>query len=274
LTGHAGRTGWKGGHVRVRIATESGRSDGRNEDWAGAEGPVAVVLDGLSEGAATGCAHGTPWYVDRLGRRFLQVAGDRSVPLAEALADAIAGVAADHGDTCDLGHPGTPCSTVTAIRDLGDGAVEYLVLSDSTLVVDRPGSPLVVTDRGVERFLGSGGGALVDLIHAQQVVRNRPGGYWVAQVDPAAAHHARTGTAEARRCVLLSDGAARPVVDFSVMDWATLVETVVAHGPARLIELTREWEDTDPRGVRWPRYKHRDDATVVVCETGTQAGIP
>lgn len=264
--------------MRISVASESGRPDGRNEDWAGADSRVAVVLDGLSEAKETGCVHGTPWYVHQLGCRLLTLAGDENRPLAAALAEAISDVADLHRDTCDLDHPGSPCTTVATIRQAGD-AVEYLVLSDSVVVLDRRDSePLVITDKAVAAFAPGAAKAATEagrtgdrsalnaLIHEQQKVRNRPGGYWVAQVDPEAAQQAKTGAiSNVSGAALLSDGAALLVTDFHAMDWATLLTLAYERGPAELIAMTREFEDRDPHRVVWPRYKQRDDATAVVC---------
>jgi hypothetical protein len=256
--------------VRASVASESGRPDGRNEDWAGATSTIAVVLDGLSEAQETGCIHGTPWYVHQLGCRLLAHAGDRGRPLADALAASISDVADLHRDSCDLRHPGSPCSTVTMVRGVED-SMEYLVLSDSVVMLDRAGAgPLVVTDKSVSRFapqLTTGDqDALQALIAEQLKVRNRVGGYWIAQVDPDAAQHATTGAVDgAQGAALLSDGAALLVTDFHAMDWAALLALGYEHGPGEIIAATRLLEDRDPDGVTWPRYKHRDDATAVIC---------
>ncbi|GIG59217.1 hypothetical protein Lfu02_35890 [Longispora fulva] len=261
--------------MRVRIASESGRPDGRNEDWGGASGGVAVVLDGLTEGPATGCRHGTPWYVRQLGDRLLRLGADREAPLTEVLAGAISEVAGLHASTCDLAHPGSPCSTVTIVRDRSDATVDYLVLSDSSVVLDvADGEPVVVTDRSVENFhpdMQAGAArravGLTDLIDAQQKIRNRPDGYWVAQVDPRAADHATTGTLPGvRGAALLSDGVSLLVTTFHAVTWPSLLAIGYAQGPAELIRRTRELEDTDPRCERWPRYKHRDDATAAIVK--------
>lgn len=262
--------------MRVSVASESGRADGRNEDWAGATSRIAVVLDGLSEGPETGCVHGTPWYVHHLGSRILMLGGDADKPLAVVLAEAIRQVTDAHATTCDLGHPGSPCSTVAVIRQ-GSVGVEYLVLSDSTVTFDRPDGPFVVTDRSVETIATEKAaaaaaatadrdkGALAALIQEQQHMRNRPGGYWVAQVDPAAAEHAYTGRVDdAEGAVLLTDGATLLVTCFGAVSWAELLSAAFKHGPGHLIAMTRQLEDRDPHGATWPRYKQRDDATAVV----------
>src|SRR6476620_10133312 len=115
--------------MRVELASEPIAPDRDNLDWAGATPTVAVVLDGLTEGPATGCRHGTGWYVGQLGARLLAYAGTGQ-DLADCLAAAITGVGRLHEDICDLAHPGTPCTTVTMIRRRGRHT-DYLVLADS-----------------------------------------------------------------------------------------------------------------------------------------------
>ncbi|MFB6397467.1 hypothetical protein [Polymorphospora lycopeni] len=258
--------------MRASVASESGRPDGRNEDWAAASpAGVAVVLDGLSEAGGTGCRHGTPWYVHQLGARLLGNAGVADRPLADALAGAIADVAALH-DGCDLTHPGTPGATVAVLRATAT-AWDYLVLSDAVLVVDGGAEPAVVTDRRADHHLAelsaaaaAEDGSITDLVRAQQLIRNRPGGYWVAQVDPAAAGHAVTGTMPpGRGALLLSDGAALAVTDFGAMGWRELLDIGYAGGPEAVIAATRELEYRDPDRTVWPRYKRHDDATAVLC---------
>lgn len=259
--------------MRASLATEPGRTDGRNEDWGGCTPRVAVVLDGLSEGPETGCVHGTPWYVNQLGVRLLALADDGERSLTASLAAAITEVADLHSETCDLRHPGSPCSTVAMIRDRGS-IVDYLVLADSVVVLDVGNKPVVVQDKTVDTVAqdrvpaamaaGPGGEGWVDLIETQQALRNQPGGYWVAQVDPAAADHALTGTMEGvRGAALLSDGGALLVTHFRVLDWLGLLRLGVERDAGEVISRTRALEDGDPDRIRWPRYKHRDDATAV-----------
>jgi hypothetical protein len=165
--------------------------------------------------------------------------------------------------------------------------MDYLVLSDSTVAFDRPGDPFVVTDSSVEAVARDKAAAaaaaagdrdkvaLAALIQEQQRMRNRPGGYWVAQVDPTAAEHAYTGRVDdARGAVLLTDGAALLVTSFKTMSWVELLDIAFRRGPDYLIAMTRELEDRDPRGEVWPRYKQRDDATAVTCYLGSFGAAP
>lgn len=137
------------------MATEPGRADRPNEDFAAASAHCAVLLDGVSgpPDGDDGCSHGVARHVRRLGGLLL--AGlDAGLPPRTALAEAIEAAAALHADTCDLTHRDTPSATVVAVRihpggtasaeaagtGTGPGAewLEYLVLSDSVLLVADP----------------------------------------------------------------------------------------------------------------------------------------
>jgi hypothetical protein len=101
--------------------------------------------------------------------------------------------------------------------------------------------------------------------HAELAARNTPGGYWIAASDPSAVDHALTGAVPVtavRRVAMLTDGAARAVDLFGLYDWPKLLDLVASQGPSALVDQVRTAEASDPRGIRWPRNKLSDDATV------------
>ncbi|HYN96983.1 MAG TPA: protein phosphatase 2C domain-containing protein [Pilimelia sp.] len=260
--------------MQISLASEPAAPGAVNLDWAGATAGTAVVLDGLTEAPQTGCRHGTAWYVRQLGARLL-AAVDAGAGLVDALTAALAGVAAAHGGGCDLTHPGSPGATVAAARARPDG-VEYLVLADAVVILDAGDEVLAVTDQRVLDHLpelrtaataGAGPAALGALIEAQTALRNRPGGYPVAQADPGSAATALTGTVPGvRSALLLSDGAALLATDFAAASWRELLDLATAAGPAAVIAATRELEARDADRRVWPRYKASDDATAVLLE--------
>ncbi|MEU6723455.1 integrase [Nonomuraea wenchangensis] len=201
--------------------------------------------------------------------------------LPELLAGEIKAVAGLHEDTCDLAHPGSPSATVVMLRRTDD-ALEWLVLADSSLVLD-PGDtaePVVICDDG-EAHIGARYRQAMDALasgsperqaahreYAEELRahRNRDGGFWVAATDPLAADQALTGTVpreSVRTAVLLSDGASRLVDRFHLATWRQALDLLGQEGPESLISRVRAAEHSDPAGSRWPRGKTFDDATVV-----------
>jgi hypothetical protein len=252
------------------------------EDFVAATPNAVVVLDGVSvpAGMETGCAHGTPWYVQQLGTRLLVKVGTEArdgTSLGDLLAEAIEETSALHSDTCDLSHPGTPAATVAVLRSFG--LLEYLVLSDSAVVLETLQGIEVIQDSRVEATAVELAGVVLatatsDETHAERrramiterrAARNVPGGYWIASSDPDAAAHAVTGRVRhMRRAAVLTDGAMR-LRDFGLATWGEVLDTLDLHGPAELIRQVRGAEDEDPTCIKWPRTKAYDDATAAFC---------
>jgi hypothetical protein len=235
-----------------------------NEDWYGCLPGVVVVLDGVTTmaGMESGCVHGTPWYVRELGTRLAGNAS--SAALSDALFLAIREVAALHADVCDLKSPGAPSAAAGAIRVSGDD-LEWLVLADVSVVIETAAGVEVISDKRVDATvagLDSGTPRLAERVKAARSAhRNRPGGYWVAADDPAAASHAVTGSAplaDVRRVLVATDGAAR-LADLFGRSW----RYVLAAGPCEVIREVRSLEAGDPECAKWPRIKGADDATAV-----------
>ncbi|GAB3763342.1 protein phosphatase 2C domain-containing protein [Microlunatus parietis] len=257
----------------VRIATLPAFPDRPNEDLVLARDGVIVLLDGAGnlKHLASGCSHGVHWYVNRLGPALLGHATDPATPLPEALRLAIMDVRPQHGGACDLDHPNSPSATVIVTR-LTD-RLESLVLADSTLIVTGPDEgPTVVTDDRLDR--------LVTRLRSEghptapgwmTPYRNRPGGFWVAGTDPAAADQAMIRSwprEEVDVFALLSDGAARGVDLFHDQDWPTVFATLAADGPMAVLEQVRQLEAADADRAGWPRAKVNDDATIAYVELG------
>jgi hypothetical protein len=212
-----------------------------------------------------GRAHGTPWYVRRLGTRLLDLAENEAGTLTAALGRAIAAVAAAHPE-CDLESVGSPSAAVAMLRVDGDSA-EYLVLADVSIALETGAGLEVVTDDRVSASVGGLDWSAPDVVariaERRAADRNRPGGYWVAAADPAAAGHALAGSVTGLvRAAVLTDGAAR-AADLLGMPWAS----IIGMDAAGIISAVRAAERRDAACERWPRYKVSDDAAAVTWET-------
>lgn len=252
--------------MRAAMATEPGDADVPNEDWFGIAPEAVVVLDGVTvrAGIESGCGHGTPWYVRRLGGMLMDGIIAGGLPLADALAGGISAVAAQHAGTCDLGTVGAPSAAVGIVRLTG-GRADWLVLADISVVLGEPGGVRVISDKRVDDSVAGisvTGPAVGQRIgEARTAHRNRPGGYWVAAADPEAAAHAVTGSAplgDLHRLAVMTDGASR-LADMFGMPWPD----VLAIDPGDLIAMVRKHEADDAGRVRYPRFKVSDDATAV-----------
>jgi Protein phosphatase 2C len=265
--------------VQVFAASEPGSPDKPNEDGVVVTAEMVAVLDGATVRTETGCIHGVPWFVENLCGALVK---NKALPVAEALAEAITQTAKAHRDTCDLEHPGTP-SAALAIIQVRHGSLHYLVLGDVTLVIETTDELQVVTDnrvsatataeRAAADLLPDGSSekaeALMRMKHAELAARNAPGGFWVAAADSSVVTHALTGQiplSKVRRAALLTDGAARAVSPFELYGWPDMLAAVCTAGPSELISQVRLAEASDLAGIRWPRNKPRDDATVALAE--------
>ncbi|MFI5529031.1 integrase [Kitasatospora sp. NPDC051853] len=269
--------------MQVELAGEPQKPGRESEDFAAASPEALVLLDGSSspEDFESGCRHGTPWYVRRLGVHLLARLTDRADrSIAECLADAIVETAALHGGRCDLAHPNTPAAMVVAARVHGS-SLEYLVLGDSLLVLDlKDGPPRVIGDN--QRFPagellrrqiwstvpGSAERAELHLryAHAVRAARNTGHGPWIAAASPRAAGHAETGFVRLtalRAVAALSDGASRWTERFGLGSWSDAVHLLAEQGPAELISQVRATEHSDAHCRRWPRGKAHDDASAL-----------
>ncbi|WP_410585839.1 hypothetical protein [Amycolatopsis sp. lyj-108] len=159
---------------------------------------AVIVLDGASAHAPVPVSPST--YADTLGGHLRdRLDGDSGVDLADALADAITAATIQLSLTTGR----SPSSTVTILRHR-DEHVDVLMLGDNLVVL--PGR--TITDprlrhldiperRQYKQRLAAGTGfddihrgLLVALQRQQAARRNRPGGYWIAETDPAAAYQA------------------------------------------------------------------------------------
>ncbi|BCJ45171.1 hypothetical protein GCM10010168_69720 [Actinoplanes ianthinogenes] len=266
--------------VRFSSQAAPGRTD--NEDGALTVGNLVAVFDGVTQapGIESGCIHGPAWYVRHLSHQ-LKAAYSKApaAPLSDLLALAISGVADQHRTTCDLTSRATPASTACLLRE-GTDQVEYLVLCDGTLVLDRGGRVETVTDDRFSRVIADlrrtePAYAMASPVKAVTVEKwqyiNRPDGYWIAAADPQAAYEAVTGSIplngpdRLRRAALLTDGASAAVDQFGLFDWNGLLDILTNAGPAHLIHKVRTAENADRPADTRLRYKRHDDATAAIC---------
>lgn len=261
--------------MRTELVSGPGDPARPNEDFASVglpasgQGGVLVALDGVTPPrSGTGCLHSVPWFTARLGGALTELTVSLpDVPLTDALARAITRTAEAHRETCDLSHPRTPQATVVLAR-WSPASVEYLVLSDSALLVESPdGTVTPYLDDRLAR-LPRASLATDALIDAH--VRNKEGGFFTAAADPSVADRAVTGVLareDVRALAALTDGASRWVEKFREGDWADCFTFVRKEGARALVDRVRALESADAEERTFlGRSKTHDDATVVYAE--------
>jgi hypothetical protein len=261
--------------MRTELVSQPGDPDRPNEDFASialpasGQGGSLVVLDGVTPPRGDdGCLHSVAWFSSRLGGALTELSVSlRDAPLAEVLSRAIRRVSEAHADTCDLSHPRTPQATVVLAR-WSAVEVEYLVLSDSALLVESPtGEVTALLDDRLARLPRA---SLTTDALADATVRNREGGFFTAAADPAVAARAVTGTvprSSVRALTALTDGATRWVEKFGEGNWPGLLTVVRKEGAGALIDRVRALESADAEERAYlRRSKTHDDATVVFVE--------
>ncbi|WP_345606189.1 hypothetical protein [Pseudonocardia adelaidensis] len=237
---------------------------------------AVIVLDGASAYLPSAIGPGT--YAETLGRNIAaELHQAPGTPIANAVAEAIRRTS----EQLDLRPGASPSSTVAILRARPDAADLY-VLGDSpihygighrqhSLTDDRLSAVATPEREHYRAQLRAGHGyddahhaALVHLQRTQQQARNVEGGYWIAETDPAAAHHALTTSVERDMiewAVLATDGAA-DLIEHAGHRWHRIAQYDDAQLTA-LLARVHEWEDTsDPDGRHLPRAERHDDKTI------------
>jgi hypothetical protein len=261
----------------MRIATAQLPGPPRGADRVAVTGNAVVVLDGASAIEPAGVPPGV--YAGHLGAAITAaLSADPGAGLRDVLA---AGIAATAGE---LGLAGNACpSSTVAMARVSGSRVDLLVLGDSFIFYDTGSGTGVLTDDRLgelrlperQRYrerLAAGNGyddthrdQLRALQREQRKHRNRPGGYWIAEADPAAAWHARSlslPAAGTRWAVLATDGTVNTARHLGLDDWPALAHSGTG-ALARFLEHCQDWEiRCDPAGERFPRAKRHDDKTI------------
>jgi hypothetical protein len=242
-----------------------------------------VVLDGVSPLEPDGDRTG--WYPDALGHRLTELLDTSPrTDLREILADAIADIATKYS----LLPGSSPASTVAVVRWRLD-FVEGLVLADSPIVVFGADGGIdimrdgrhdaVVAELRRDTALRDGlhgrdGDEMQALIRATRPAKlarmNRPGGYWIAEANPAAGHHAivRRWPIDTISAVLaVTDGVSVGIDDYRVPpSWPAALDLARRQGLGGLLQTIHQAEARDPQAQRWPRPKTHDDKAAALID--------
>ena len=214
---------------------------------------AVVVLDGATSPTPT--ARDGGWHSRALAA---ELAAGGPATLDGDLADELAGAIRRLADRYGLVPGDSPSSTVAIVRWTVE-EVDALVLADSPIVAFGADTD-VLADHRLRDMRGK--------VSRITDWRNREGGFWVAEADPAAAYRAvrRTWRRDAVHTVLLAtDGVSCGVDDYGLFaDWREVLDITSAKGPEAVLDEIREAESNDPERTRWRRSKVHDDQALAV----------
>ncbi|WP_306999418.1 hypothetical protein [Amycolatopsis thermophila] len=238
---------------------------------------AVIVLDGASAFVPVPVPAST--YADELGRQIVACLTEQpDAELQGVLAEAIALTA----KALELEPGRSPSSTVTMLRQT-NGVVDLLSLGDSVAILPDE----VLTDERMDELdlaprrqyrqrLAEGGGydeahrALLRQLQTQQGERrNRPGGFWIAEASPEAAHHAlveHRPVSAVPWAVLATDGAYNTMTHVGLTDWERIAGAS-SDELARILDRCQQWErDKDPHARKLPRAKRHDDKAIAAVQ--------
>jgi hypothetical protein len=280
---------------QLKLCSVAALGKAQSEDLVQTAHSAAWLFDGASaHDDADACTdHDASWFVRQLSQA---VASQLSRPvdrgLTDILAAAIGQISILHSQLCPQVPAGHGPSATAVIVRRRQQALEYLVLGDSTLLVqtgdgdihhhsDKRLSAIAPDIReSIRQGLHHGCGykhaahrdRLRALHTAERAMRNHDGGYWIASDDPRAALHSLTGRYSlaqptgAHRVALLSDGIERAITHLHLYsDWHELLDSLFDPGIPATITRIRNAELADPSASRHPRTTHSDDATAITC---------
>lgn len=252
----------------------------RSDDKIFSAPNAVVMLDGASAFQPVPVPAGV--YAHALGERI--ICRINQAPAAD-LRDLLAASIVDVTHDLALTRGNSPSSTVTIVRTR-DAELEILILGDNlvalpseTLTDDRLTALQLPQQRAYRERLASGSGYddthrqyLRDLQTRQAELRNRPGGYWIAETDPIAAEHAALTIRAIEStpwAVLTTDGAYKPMRHLGLDNWDALARSSTEELEAVLHRCHR-WEALhDPDGQQFPRAKRHDDKAIAAVVNGT-----
>lgn len=273
----------------------SAPGSGTNEDaWGHARyhaSAAAWVLDGATGLAGRDYVPEGPsdaaWLARTLSSHLAAVSSEDDI--VGLFADALRRVRADyigqvptHGDLPSYALPSAAgmwlrlFGRVLDLAWMGDcvavvaaGEALHVVGAAEAEADSRAVAALIAERLGTERVGAAMLTRLGTELRARRAGLNRPGGYWMFAVEPAAVAGLQRLTLSIdgpATALLCSDGFWRLVDHFAVYTAAGLIAAAQHQGLAPLMRQLRALEQADPEGRRVPRVKPHDDATAILCK--------
>lgn len=213
---------------------------------------AVVLLDGVTSTRPPTRNGG--WYATELAKELAE-----RLPTDQDLADVLATAIKTLTTSYDLNPGDSPACTV-AITRWTDDKIETLVLADSPIVAFSQ-TTTVIADTRLANLRPTTKKPITEW-------RNKPGGYWVAEADPEAAHQAVRTTLnrhDVQNMIMATDGVSCGVDDYKIFkNWDEVLRTAITKGLTAVLDEVRAAERADPDRTRWPRHKTHDDQALAL----------
>lgn len=280
------------GFSKVYLTSAGGKSV--NEDTAGMTGSYAWVLDGVTghqDNPRTDGETDGQWYVEQLNDVLQEQVTD-GVRLDDLARESIATVRQRFRaavDAPDDDNTATPAATGVLVHRRTSGAevdeIEYLILGDCTLVIEKRHTVVHLSDRRAAPKEQEQIEAMQDAFdrgaktpeEAREMAKdaflknkdalNSRDGHWAFGLLPEAVDKSLMGTFEvnhAPKLHLMTDGFASLVDLYHIYPtWEDAVTAIKNQGHEAVLSEIRDVEASDPNLREYPRTKPADDATLL-----------
>ena len=276
--------------MKIEFDTAQKPSRNKNDDIAGYSGHTFWLMDGATQLVAPDHGLDASWHVGQLDRAFRQaLAHDKNISLDNLARQAISQTGdlfyAGSGLTADAPQGLRPFCTMILCRvDPAATAMDYLVISDSTLAVIGEDRQEIFTDQRIDSdqplagfydLLTQGYGfdsavaktEMMAVYHHVFGRLNRPGGWFTVGQDSTVIDQAVTGSVALKptdHILLMSDGFTRAVDTLQMYaDFHALNGAIGAMGIKTVLTDIRQCEAGDSQGRRYSRSSIHDDATAL-----------
>lgn len=273
--------------MKLNSFTRSGAL--HNEDIYEITPTYGFVLDGatgLLKENITGMDSDAQWFVHEW-KKFLNKNITQQKPLNEILKDGVKEVEEVYQGFEGAADIKSKPSAGIALYRVVDGKLEYFLLGDCALIITKNNGEVVhlqpqeltkFDDINIKRMAAIAKDKNIDVVEARALIvdylletrltQNTEGGYWILSDSFDAIDNGVQGTmdfADIKQIIAVSDGYSQIYDTFNVLDienFAKLIEASISL--TELYQALWTLQEKDKSCNIHPRFKLRDDATIIV----------
>jgi len=259
-----------------------------NEDIIGLSPYGAWVLDGatgLNNKNLISDESDAKWYVN-WWNKYLHDNMKRNVSLKEIMKDGIDEISKEYhklvGDTKveSLDFPSCACSIIKFYEN----KIEYLILGDCTLLINNKDCIKTFKDDAISKLdkkvydymseiensknmtFNERKDKVMHIIIENRLKKNTIGGYWSLEFSKDAIDNCVNGFIDIdndMKIMMTSDGFSCAYDRYDIFSEEDIINIANTEGIDYIYKKMREFEKSDEKGVKYPRFKVHDDSSCV-----------